>query len=291
MLGKFKWGNIIKTILFTSCLLQLNYVNAEVIEKKLSNGQIITAEFNKGDPSQPAIFLLHGFLQTREAHTVERIYNSLIDNDFTVLSPTLSLGISHRELSLACEAIHSHTIQSDAAEIELWSRWLHKKTGKKVILIGHSAGSVVELSYLNDYPHKHVDQGIFISLGYFGSAPGSNETVADGKRATQNIKQGKKSLAKYGLSYCKEYVTTAENYLSYYQWQPEKILTSMKKLKIPITIIIGGDDKRITKDWSKSMKESHIKTLVVKGAGHFFDEEYEFDLHDIIEDILSEKKQ
>lgn len=287
MIGTINWDNAIKSILFTSFLLQLNHVNAEVIEKKLNNGLIITAEFHKGAPSQPVIFLLHGFLQTRESHTVERVYNTLVDNDYTVLSPTLSLGISHRKQSLACEAIHSHTIQSDTAEIELWSRWLHKKTNKKVIFIGHSSGSVVEISYLNDYPYEHVDQGIFISLSYFGSAPGSNETEADGKRATAYIEQGNKALDKYGLSYCKEYVSPAKNYLSYYQWQPQKILTTMKKIKIPITVIIGSNDKRVTKDWSSSMKNNGMKTIVVNGAGHFFDEEYEFDLHDIIEDTLS----
>ena len=286
MIGKFKLDNVIKGILLTSCLLQLNYVNAEVIEKKLGNGQIITAEFNKGDPSLPVIFLLHGFLQTREAQTVARVYNSLVDNDYTVLAPTLSLGISHRRQSLACEAVHSHTIQSDAAEIELWSHWLHKKTNQKIVLIGHSSGGVVVLSYLNDYPYGHVDQGIFISLGHFGSASGSNEEKSDEKRAAESIKQGKYSLEKYSLSYCKEYVTPPENYLSYSQWQTEKILTTMKKLNIPITVIIGSNDKRISKKWIQSMKKNGIKTLVVEGAGHFFDGEYEFDLQDIIEETL-----
>ena len=165
---------------------------------------------------------------------------------------------------------------------------MHKKTNKKIIFIGHSSGSVVQLSYLNDYPYDHVEKGIFVSLGYFGSAPGSNETEADAKRAQEFVKQGNKKLDKYGLTYCKVYVTPAENYLSYYQWQPEKTLTTMKKLKIPIRVIIGSNDKRISKDWSRSMKENGIKTFVVHGAGHFFDEEYEFDLQDIIDETLLE---
>ena len=59
MFEKFNWGNVKKGIILTTCLLHLNYVNAEIVEKKLGNGQIITAEFNKGDPSLPVIFLLH----------------------------------------------------------------------------------------------------------------------------------------------------------------------------------------------------------------------------------------
>jgi len=257
------------------------------IEQKLSNGLIVTASFHQGEQDAPVILILHGLLQTRESHTVERIYNALVDSDYTVLAPTLSLDISQRKQSLACEAIHSHSMQSDISEIELWSRWLHNKTNKKVILVGHSSGSVQQLAYLDQYTYKHIQQAILISLGYFGAAPGSNETALDAQRAQEMIKQNKPGLNTFGLSYCKEYVTTPVNYLSYYSWGSKKILNTMKDITVPITVIIGSKDKRIRKSWGRSMEENKIETIMVKGAGHFFDDEYEFDLQDIIDTLVT----
>ena len=262
-------------------------VNAEIIQQTLKNGVVATAEFNQGEKNSPAILIQHGFLQTRQSSTVSRLYNALVDSDYTVLAPNLSLGISNRKQSLACKAIHSHAMHSDIEEIELWSRWLHQKTSEKIILLGHSSGSVQLIAYLSHYPYEHINQGIFISLGYFGKAPGSYETKADGERARSLLKQTSSSLDKYGLSFCKGYVTTPEKYLSYYEWQQQKILGSMKKTKIPITVIIGSKDKRISKMWEKSMRNNGIKTLAIKGAGHFFDEAYEFELQDVIEATIS----
>lgn len=274
-----------------SWIFLLNPAQAEIIEQKLNNGVIATADFHQGDSDAPAVLILHGFLQTRSSHTVAKLYNALVDSGYTVLAPTLSLNISRRKQSLACEAIHTHSLQSDIAEIDLWSRWLSKKYSGKIILIGHSAGSVLQVSYLGQYPYEHIDQGIFISLSYFGVAPASNETVADSLRARSSIERGKKGIEKYGLSYCKEYATTAENYLSYYVWQPEKLLTTMKNIKIPITAIIGSQDQRISKSWVTDMKKSKINIVSIEGAGHFFDNEYEFDLQDSIESILSQDEQ
>lgn len=273
-------------ILILSYLAPLNVLKAEVIQLTLNNGLIATAEFHQGEPEAPAILLLHGFLQTRQAQTVGRIYTALAEGGHTVLAPTLSLGVSKRKQSLACEAIHSHTMQSDIAELELWSRWLFNKAGKKISLIGHSAGSVHHLAYLDKYSYEHIRNGIFISLGYFGTAPGSNETEQDGQRAEALLRKGDTGLNKYGLTYCKEYVTTAKNYLTYFSWKPDKILTTLKKTNIPIAVIIGTKDARIGKSWGKTMKDNGINIKSVTGAGHFFDQEYEFDLQDEIESSL-----
>ena len=177
-------------------------------------------------------------------------------------------------------------MQSDIAEINIWSRWLSKKTGKKISLVGHSAGSVLQLAYLDNYSYDHIRNGIFISLNYFGISPGSNETDLDGQHAKDFLRKGDNGLHKYGLSYCKKYVTTAENYLSYFDWQSDKLLVTLKNTTIPTAVIIGSKDKRIGQNWSRLMKENGTNIITIAGAGHFFDEEYEFDLHDVIESTL-----
>jgi len=268
-------------------MLLIDSVNAETIEQKLGNGLIATAEYHQGENKAPAILIIHGFLQTRESPTVANLFTALADAGYSVLAPTLSLGISHRKQSLACEAIHSHSMQVDLKEIDLWSRWLAKMASRKVILIGHSAGSVFQLAYLGGYPVDHIKNGILISLSYFGVAAASHETEADGLRARQHLKRGNMELGKYGLSYCKEYVTTAGNYLSYYDWQQKKLLTTMQKIKKPVTVIIGGSDQRISGSWVSSLKRTSSRIVTIEGAGHFFDNQYEFHLHEAIETILS----
>jgi len=280
-------GQKFRISFFVCMILVFSSVKAEVIEKKLANDLIATAEFHQGDTGAPAILLLHGFLQTRESHTVAKLYSSLVDAGYTVLAPTLSLGLSHRKQSLACEAIHSHSMQSDIAELDMWTKWLSKKASSEIILLGHSAGSVMQLAYLGQYPTEHIERGIFVSLSYFGVAPASHETKEDGDRARNLIKQGKKGLDKYGLSYCKDYVTTASNYLSYYDWQPKKILGTMKKIHKPVIVIIGSQDQRISGGWVSSMEKNNIRIYSVQGAGHFFDNEYEFELLDAVESILT----
>ena len=274
-------------IFITLNILPYTALKADVVTQTLENGLVATAEYTKGDADAPSILILHGFLQTRDSHTVTRLYTSLVDSGFSVLAPTLTLGINRRKSSLDCEAIHSHSMTSDMAEIDMWSKWLHIKSHAKVILIGHSAGSVQLLSYMGQKNHDHIDQGIYVSLSYFGSAPASHETPLDSAQAKTSLQNGKNKLQEFGLSYCKKYVTTPENYLSYYVWQPEKILTTMKKIQVPVSVIIGSEDQRISKEWVSSMLKNKIKILSVAGAGHFFDNEYEFDLQDTIETLLS----
>ena len=270
----------------SSWLISFSSAYAEIIEHKLASGYIASAEYHKGESKSPSIILLHGFLQTRESPTIARLFNALVDSGYTVLAPNLTLGISHRKQSLACEAIHSHSMQSDIAELEHWSRWLHKKSADKIILIGHSTGSVHQIAYMDNYANEHIKQGIFISVSYFGVAPASNETVADSKRAQKLLKNKSHELSKFGLSYCKDYVSSPKAYLSYYNWQQKKLLSAMKKIKPPITVIIGSQDQRLSKSWINSMKKTGINISTVTGAGHFFDNEFEFDLQDTVESIL-----
>ena len=268
-------------------LLFPQMVSAVVIELQTKDGLVMTANYHQGDAEKPSILILHGFLQTRDSHTVATLYDSLVASGYTVLAPNLSLGVNHRNQSLACEAIHLHSMESDIAEIDIWSRWLNKKSSSKVTLIGHSVGSVHQLAYLSQYKNSHIKQAILISLSYFGISPAANETIEDGNRATTALETGNQNPDEYGLTYCKKYVTTPAHYLSYYNWQPDKLLTTMKSIPTPLTVIIGSKDQRITQFWVTSMKKNDIHIISIPGAGHFFSNEYEFDLQDSIENLLS----
>ena len=271
-------------ILF-ACLSQA--VNAEIIELKLDNGHVVTAEYSQGETDAPSVLITHGFLQTREFHTVMRIYESLAESGYNVLAPTLSLGLNRRKKSLACEAIHFHSMHSDIEEINLWVQWLKNKNNKNIILLGHSAGSLQNLAYLSKYKNPPVDRSIYISLVHFGQGIAAKESVVDYERAKLAIKKGKNEVDKYGLSYCAEYPTLPENFMSYYEWDKKKILSELDEIKISSHVIFGSEDKRIDTNWINLVKSTGIEALIIQGANHFFVSEHEFDLQDAIENLLS----
>ena len=100
------------------------------------------------EKARTPILILHGFLQTHHFPTVRQLADSLAGLGYPVLTPSLSLGLHRRNTSLACEAIHAHSMQKDAEEVGHWVDWLQRRYQRKPVLIGHSAGSVTLLAYL-----------------------------------------------------------------------------------------------------------------------------------------------
>lgn len=87
---------------------------------------ILTAygEYRNGDPgSRPCCYFMV-FLQMHEFPTIHSLTEGLAGAGYSVLAPTLSLGLSHRKQSMACEAIHSHKMQDGSQEIAAWIAWL-----------------------------------------------------------------------------------------------------------------------------------------------------------------------
>lgn len=246
-----------------------------------------TANFIEGDADKPALIFIHGFLQTANFSTVKRLADELSESGYAVLLPNLSLGYDFRQVSLPCESIHTHKITDDSNEISLWVDWLEKKTGKPIILIGHSAGSNNIVDYLRT-PELSVKKSILISLAYFGARPGAFETEESLLKAQQMLDISDNGLATFSLAFCKEYTTTASAFMSYYQYSREKVIEVLKNTSVPASIIVGGADDRIAIDWARQLAENDLNVQVVDGASHFFDQEHEFDLFDRVIEELAE---
>lgn len=259
---------------------------AETIELETAERRIAQATYIEGDNGANPVLILHGFLQTREFPTVNRLANSLNEAGYTVLTPTLTLGLNKRKKSLACEAIHTHNTKSDTAEIEQWVNWLSEKTGKPVTLIGHSAGSQTLLGYMSHYDVNKMDKSIFISMTYFSQGPSAHETPELAQRAQKNLEQGYNSMDTYALSFCKTYPTRAGDFLSYYEWDRKKVAGIATEYADIINVIIGTGDQRIDADWTEQLKQNGVSVIAIEGANHFFDQAHEFDLLDVIENLL-----
>lgn len=261
-------------------------MQAETITIQVDRGITATAGYRAGQLQKPAILLLHGFLQTQYFPTIQRLAESLSEFGYTVLTPTLSLGINRRNRSLPCEAIQSHSIDQGAEELKHWFRWLQANGHQRLIAIGHSSGGIRLLALLSQSSAPVVEKLILISLTYVGQGPAAFERVEDGLRAQRLLQQRPSSLAEYALHFCRRYLALPKDFLSYYQWSRERTLAAITALPQPPYVIFGGTDQRLDALWLKQLEATNTSVTVIPGANHFFDLGHEFELSDTIESIL-----
>jgi pimeloyl-ACP methyl ester carboxylesterase len=204
-----------------------------------------------------------------------------------VLAPNLTLGISNRKKSLPCEAIHNHDMAQDIEEIDYWVNWLEKKAHTNIVLVGHSFGSLQIVVYTNKKQPKSVKKLITTSL--IDVEKNNDQTYIKTfiTQAQQQVKNNDSQLHEYPISYCKKYITPAKNYISYARWNKDEIITELNNLTIPVTIILGSEDKRLDKDWVTRLKKSNLNLIMIQGANHFFDTSHEFDMNDNVLNALS----
>lgn len=277
-------------LLALSLILSSPAALAEIIENRLASGNVLSADFHAGKPQLPAIILLHGFLQTRDFPTVSRLAEGLSAAGYTTLTPTLSLGISRRTKSLPCEAAHRHTLDQDIAEIASWVDWLAKRQPGPIVFIGHSYGSLQGLVYASNTPNPALRHIIAISL-VDTERHSTNVSVASmlAQAKARSVKNDTR-LVDFAIGHCKRFNATPASYLSYANWDRQRVLSLSRNSRVPMHVILGGEDTRMGKGWSEALSAAGVHVDRVNGANHFFDAEYEFDLLDLVLGLLKTPK-
>ncbi len=250
--------------------------HAELVQQLMRRGIPANAEYLTGERNKPAVLLLHGFLQTREFSTVTTLARGLHDEGYTVLSPTLSLNIPGRKQSLACEAIHKHSLDDDVAEIGRWVRWLKSRGHHTVVLIGHSYGSMQLLAYLSAKPDAAVKGYIGTSL--IEAQIGSADRASLIAQLENRVATRQRALVNQPLSFCRKYPSTPEGLLSYVRWDQARVLASLKQSPVGVQLIMGDSDELMGGGWLKALQHVRTPMVIVKGANHFMDGAHEFDL-------------
>jgi len=282
LLARLLSSVLLGSLFFTSSL------QAEKIDLLSANNLSITAEYRQGESDKPLLVFVHGFLQTREFSTVKRLADGLNDDGWPILMPNLSLGVSNRQTALACEALHLHNLSGDVEEIGQWIHWGLEQQHQQLVLIGHSAGSAIISAYLaNASVPPELHKTLLISLSPFGAErPAAHETLAMAAQAMQKVQKGDTSLQNYGLSYCRDYPSSAADFLSYFHWSAAPVLESLLKPGPQNFIVFGSEDDRIEDSWIQALDEAGARVHLIEGANHFFDLSHEFDLYDSVEEIL-----
>ncbi len=272
-----KWFCLLISLLSTTA-------HAVVVDLVMRPGISASAEYLIGERSKPAVLVLHGFLQTREFHTVATLANSLRDAGYTVLAPTLSLNIPNRTQTLACEAIHRHSMEGDVAEIARWVNWLNSRGHHNIVLFGHSFGSLQLLAYLNAQPDAAVKAYIGTSLIETRIAPISRSALI--AQLTDRTQRRQRALVTQAVSFCKKYTAPPEDLLTYVLWDQPRTLMAVKQSPVPMQLIMGDADKMLGHNWIKALQHIQAPMVLVHGANHFMDAEHEFDLLEHTLDFL-----
>jgi len=262
------------------CCIGLS-AHAAPVELTLPNKLVAMAEYRKGDADKPVVILLHGFLQTNEFPLIHRLVEGIADTGHGVLAPTLTLGVTHRRQSLACEAIHTHTLNEVKGEISAWVNWLKTRHKGPIILLGHSFGSVETLAYLSDQPDPVITRFIGVSIieGRLKLSPTeTTKLIAEMRRA---VKTRVPRVVTHQFSFCQKYQATPASLLSYLEWTPQRVLGASAKLPLPNLYIMGGRDDRLGTGWVDKLKTRN-RVKIIPGANHFMDGEHEFDLLDSV---------
>lgn len=252
------------------------WAQAAIIHLEMRPGISASAEYLAGQGNKPAVLLVHGFLQTREFPTVATLADGLQDAGYSVLSPTLSLGIPQRKQSLACEAVHRHSLDDDIAEISHWVDWLKSHGHRSIVLVGHSFGSLQLLAYLDGHPDKAIKAYIGASLVEAQIDSTSRPALIRQLEAMAAIKQ--RTLVTHALSFCRKYTSTPEDLLTYVRWDQARTLAALKASPVSVQLIMGDQDEILGQDWIKALQHVQARMVIVEGANHFMDGEHEFDL-------------
>lgn len=234
------------------------------------------ASYQVGERNKPAVLLLHGFLQTRDFPTVATLAGGLHDAGYTVLAPTLSLNIPSRAKSLACEAVHKHSLDDDVDEIARWVAWLKTRGHRSIVLLGHSFGSLQLLAYMAGQPDPAVKAFIGASLVE------AQTSQADRRALIEQLEKRKaaapRTLVSHSLSFCRKYTTPPGDLLSYLRWDQARTLAALRRSPVESWLIMGDADKILNHNWLPALRHLGSQVVVVPGANHFMDGEHEFDL-------------
>jgi pimeloyl-ACP methyl ester carboxylesterase len=271
------------------CLLTpgLAAAGSALVEMTLEDGRTAEAEYWPGETQLPAVLILHGFLATRDFPTVRRLAESLAEEGHSVLLPTLTLGLDRRRQSVACEAIHTQSMEQDIDELRRWVGWMREHHGGSPAIVGHSAGGVQITAMLDRYRALDVSRSVLISLSYFGEEQGPELLAELRARAEHDLGAAPDGMQQYALSYCRDYVTTPQRLLSYLAWDKPSMTYALNRSPVPVSVIYGGGDKRIDADWLRSLDGGAISVHMVPGANHFFDLAHEFDLLDEVLQLIN----
>lgn len=263
--------------------LLASVATAQEIAIPLSDGNRALADFRPGNADKPAVFIMHGFLQTSRFSTVQLIADELADNGYNVLAPTLTLNIDQRRHSLTCDAIQNHSLADSNREIADWMAWLKDKGYKDIVLIGHSSGNMRLLSYLSEEGAATPRLFIATAIRSIRDWKYPQQVETQLTTARQDAQKTPPRIGHYSLAFCHDnYAAPAPAYLSYMAWTESRIVEKLTQLRFPVEIVLGSNDSSLPPNWQQRIRDSGLHLTTIEETSHNFTGPGEFEFQESI---------
>ena len=246
---------------------------ADVVAQSRQDIQL-RADYQAGKAGKEAVLLLHGFLATQEFPLLRKLSQGLAAQGFSVLTPTLTLGMNGRTQVLPCDALHLHSFEQDLQEIGFWVEWLLGRGHQKVVLIGHSFGAVQLAAYLQGKASSAIEHLIMISppdLEYLNLVEPEINLGELRKKASLDQEE----ILELPLLYCWSFPAPASIQYSYRQWHGAQFLATLGRLRQPVRAMLGGADRRLPPGWAAALVKVGVEVQIIPEAEHFFREMHE----------------
>lgn len=267
--------SIVRGILTIWLLLGALPLRAETVHLMMPSGIEGRAAFLAGRPGQAAVLLLHGFLQTGDFSTIQQLYGELSEAGYTVLAPTITLGVPNRRRSLDCGSLHLTEIGDEVAEVQAWVEWLDQHSSGPIYLLGHSQGARLMIIWASQHHGERVRGLLGVSL--IGGKPSSRQAETLRRRIRRLPPT---QLVREPLSFCARYTAPAAAYLGYLRWDDKHILRAAAHIQPPLDVVLGGADPNLAPGWPARLRGAGVRVTVLPRASHFMNSLHQFTLLD-----------
>lgn len=237
-----------------------SFVQADTVTLSI-DGTLVRANYHLGDYDKPAVLLVHDFLSTKDDPIVRSTADYLRDLGYTVLTPTLSLGVSHREQSLRCDTLHTHSMSSVLHEISTWTRWLVDQEHLSIVVGGVGFGANMALAYLDhNRVLPEVSGGVLIN-------PADTSYIHTSSRYTVATKPFFDTELKIvNLLGCPSYVSDPAAIESYLTWGGSILSKSLRSLSRPAYLLLAIDAPELSPSFQRLLEDSGRPVARIPGV-------------------------
>lgn len=235
------------------------------------------------------VFLItHGTLAHNGMEIIATLQGLLVEQGFTSLAPTLSLGLDDRHGMYDCATPHTHRHTDALDEIGVWLDWLRQQGVQRVVLVGHSRGGNQTAWFAAERPDPVV-KGVLLIAPMTWSEDGARSDYQKRfktepgpvlTRAEDLLKAGRGGewLEKTGFLYCTDARVQAQAFLSYHAPEPRLDTPSLlSRIEVPVLVIAGSEDDAVPDVVAKVepvADGARVRLEVIDGADHFFRDLY-----------------
>lgn len=250
------------------------------IKTKINNNKFIYGDLLKHNNSQPTIFLLSGFSGGRYLPLFELAGNYFFNHNFNVLKFNFCADPDDPKQVENALALKDMTFSVYLSELK---NIIDKiiDPDQKIILIGHSFGSVISILFLDKYKkYKKQTELILWDQSHlpWNKKEMENDFEFDAQQKIYNEKKGKLSLNKI---FFKELITV----------DTLNIFQSLNK-KTCIVAAENSADQDAQKYFDKTDDKKSSELHIIKKAGHLFEtKESQKELFQITLDFITDVRQ